>query len=102
MNNGAVERIKKFIQLLADTTKWKFKEENWVWDNFDLFRFTKSDFQGASLRINGMNYKEYLLMKVNEDIKKKEEIKKTNKTYFICCSNSKTILKWIHNISTPQ
>ena len=60
LKNAAVERIIKFIKIMADFTKWDFKEANWLWNNFDLFKFTKGDFQGAKLRINGNNYKEMM------------------------------------------
>ena len=60
LNDEAVERIKKFIQIMADFTKWEFKEKNWSWKNFDLFKFTKFDFQSANLKVNGNNYKEMI------------------------------------------
>lgn len=60
LNEDAVKRIKSFIKILSKFTGWKFKEENWLWENFNLFRFTKGDFQGSNKRINSQNYVELL------------------------------------------
>jgi hypothetical protein len=60
LNKEAVERICKFIELLSEFTNWKFKEKDWQWNNFNLYKFTKEDFQGAKKRVNGQNYKEML------------------------------------------
>jgi len=60
LNKEAVNRIKKFVKILSQFTKWGFKEENWLWNNFDLFKFTKGDLKGQKKRINGNNFKELM------------------------------------------
>ena len=60
LNEEAVKRTKRFIQILSKYTGWKFKEENWLWDNFKLFKFTKGDFEGNKIRVNSENYLELL------------------------------------------
>ena len=60
ISEEAVNRIKRFIQILSKFTGWKFKQENWLWKNFDLFRFTKRDFKGNNKRVNSQNYTELL------------------------------------------
>ncbi|MCL2156784.1 MAG: hypothetical protein FWH54_02040 [Methanobrevibacter sp.] len=57
INKGAVKRIKKFIKLLERFTGWEFKEKDWLWDNFTLYKFTKNDFKGLKLNVNGKNFK---------------------------------------------
>ncbi|MFA5061428.1 MAG: hypothetical protein WC494_03895 [Candidatus Pacearchaeota archaeon] len=60
LNKNAVDRIKKFVNTLSNFTKWDFKEDNWTWENFNLFRFTKGDFKGQKKRINGNNFNELM------------------------------------------
>jgi len=56
LNDSAVKRIKKFIQILSELTKWEFEEENWIWEDFDLFRFTKGDFKRNNEKVNNQNF----------------------------------------------
>jgi len=63
LNEDAVNRIKRFVKILSEFTKWEFKEENWLWKNFDLFRFTKGDLKGQKKRVNGKNFDD--LIKAN-------------------------------------
>ena len=60
LNNSAVDRIKTFIKLLESFTEWKFKEDDWCWNNFNYFKFTKSDFKGDNNRVNGENFKKMI------------------------------------------
>ena len=60
LNDSAVDRIKKFIKLLETCTSWKFKVNDWTWDNFDFYQFTKSDFKGEGNRVNGDNFKKMI------------------------------------------
>lgn len=61
LNSDAVKRIKQFIEILSNFTGWEFKEENWSWDGFDLFKFTKRDFKADSKNVNGSNFNELML-----------------------------------------
>ncbi len=61
LSESAVQRIKKFIGILSSFTGWNFKEENWLWNNFRLYKFTKSQFtsrQGAGF--NNSTYMEVI------------------------------------------
>ncbi len=60
IKEDAVNRIKNFIKILSKFTDWKFKEDNWSWKNFELFRFTKEDFKGQGKRVNGNNFNELI------------------------------------------
>lgn len=35
------EKVKKFINLLSASTDWEYKDEDWTWENFSLYKFTK-------------------------------------------------------------
>lgn len=61
LEKDAVRRIKEFIGLLSHFTGWKFIEENWLWDEFELFKFTKRDFKGDGKNVNGTNFNELML-----------------------------------------
>lgn len=58
LEKDPVDRIKRFIKLLSSFTNWEFKEDNWTWDGFKLFKFTKRDFQGDKKRVNGSAFGE--------------------------------------------
>lgn len=58
LNEDAVRRIKEFVDILSQFTGWEFIDENWSWNGFDLFKFTKRDFQGDGKRVNGNNFTE--------------------------------------------
>lgn len=60
IKKDSVERIKKFIKILSRFTGWKFKDENWSWDGFELYRFTKNDFESNKRRINNKNFAELM------------------------------------------
>ncbi len=61
LNNESVDRIKKFIRILSKFTKWEFKDQNWLWNNFKLYKFTKSDYEGDKKRVNGNSFNEMML-----------------------------------------
>ena len=60
INAGAVARIKKFIKLLESFTHWEFNEEYWTWNNFSMYKFTKSDFKAREWNVNGKNFKKMM------------------------------------------
>lgn len=60
INERAVERIKKFIKILSAFTTWKFKESDWRWNNFKLYRFSKSDFVGDKKNVNGQTFNDLM------------------------------------------
>ena len=45
----------KFLQLLSDLTGWYFDKNQWSFDNFALYKFTK-----GSIKPNGKNFKELI------------------------------------------
>ena len=57
LNKGAVDRIKRFVNILSNFTGWKFKEENWMWSGFRLYKFTKAQF--TSQKGDGFNNSVY-------------------------------------------
>lgn len=60
LKEEAVNRINQFIDILSEFTGWKYKKENWLWNNFNLFNFTKKDFKSINKRVNGTNFKEMI------------------------------------------
>ncbi len=63
LNPEAKERIERFIKILSDLTDWKYSKNDWSWDNFRLYKFTKEDFKGQKIRLNNKNFEEFLLKK---------------------------------------
>ncbi len=53
---GAKNRIIEFIKILSSLTTWKYKEKSWLWDNLDLYKFTKRDFKKDGKRLNNANF----------------------------------------------
>ena len=60
INNDAVTRIVRFIQMMGTLTGWKYKPESWVWSNLALHRFTKGSFENDKNSINGPNIRAFL------------------------------------------
>lgn len=60
INVDAKERVLKFLNLLSKHTGWKIDEELWHFDNLNLLRFTKSDFQARNWTIKKDNWKKLL------------------------------------------
>lgn len=56
VDQGAVDRIERFIEILATLTGWGYKAESWTWTNLQLYEFTKRNLEQDGLRINGQNY----------------------------------------------
>ncbi len=60
LKDDAINRIKKFIKILSELTMWEFKENNWLWDNFNLYKFTKDDFEGNKRRLNNQTFNAFI------------------------------------------
>lgn len=58
-----VDRIRNFIQLLANYLDWKVIEKNWNWGQFKLKKFKKRDFNNIKKSLNNRTYLE--MMKLN-------------------------------------
>ena len=61
LKEDAVNRITKFIKILSEFTGWIFKEEKWLWNNFNLYKFTKRDFKRDNLNVTNANFKNLML-----------------------------------------
>ena len=57
----AKDRIVRFINILADLTNWKYKEESWSWSSLKLYKYTKSSSEKDGLRLNNVNFNNLLL-----------------------------------------
>lgn len=60
LNTDAKDRVLRFISILAQSTGWHYKEENWNFNNFNVSQFTKFDFKSRGWRLNGKTFKEFL------------------------------------------
>ncbi len=60
IDEDAVNRIEKFIEILANLTKWHYKNNSWSWTNLTLYSFTKQSFDKDGLGLNGQNYRNLL------------------------------------------
>ncbi len=61
INQDAVARIKKFINLIAEKTNWQFNEKNWsCWSNLKYYKFTKNDFKGRGWTLTNARFEEFL------------------------------------------
>jgi len=56
LDYDAQERVKRFLKLLADLTKWQYLEKMWSWKDYKLLKFTKKDFSGRKIRLNNTTY----------------------------------------------
>lgn len=56
VDQGAVNRIEQFIEMLATLIGWGYNAESWTWTNLRLYEFTKGSFDQDGLRLNGQNY----------------------------------------------
>lgn len=61
IKDDAKDRITKFINLLSKLTEWEFTESNWNWNNFNLYTFTKRDFEGDKKSVCNKNYDLFVL-----------------------------------------
>ena len=41
IDQNAVDRIERFIEMLAKLTVWNYRRDVWSWTNMDLYKFTK-------------------------------------------------------------
>lgn len=60
LKEEAVDRIKKFIKILSGFTRWNFHEHHWLWDDFELYQFTKSDFESDRNRVNNQTFNTFI------------------------------------------
>jgi len=60
LDEDAKRRIIKFIELLSSLTGWKYLSNNWMWEDYDLYRFTKKDFSGGGKRLNNKTFNEFI------------------------------------------
>lgn len=56
IDQSAVNRIERFIGILATLTGWDYNRESWTWSNLALYKFTKGSLAQDKLRLNGQNY----------------------------------------------
>lgn len=60
INEDAVNRIERFIEMLAKLTGWNYRRDVWSWANMDMYRFTKQSFEQDGLNVNGLNFRDLL------------------------------------------
>lgn len=56
----ALNRIQEFKIILSELTKWEYKQSNWTWTNFKLYKFTKRSFEYDKLRINNTTFANFV------------------------------------------
>jgi len=57
------KRIIKFIKILSQLTGWIFKENQWTWSNYKLYKFTKLDFANRKIRLNNGTFNDFMSKK---------------------------------------
>lgn len=60
INENAVERIERFLNLLAELTSWDYIRSKWSWKHFQMRLFTKRDFKKDSLTLTNKNFLSFL------------------------------------------
>ena len=60
INEDAVSRIVRFLEILSEGTDWNFKKTSWSFDNLTLNKMEKEDFQNPRRNFNGTNYLDVL------------------------------------------
>jgi hypothetical protein len=61
INIDAVERIKKFMDLIGSLTEWEFKESDWVcWEDLMFYQFSKGDFKSRGWKMTNVCFEEFL------------------------------------------
>lgn len=60
LSGEAKHRAERFLTLLARLTDWKYKEDDWSWHDWHLFKFTKGDFAGAKIRLSNRTFGEFI------------------------------------------
>jgi len=48
------EHAKTFLDILGDLTGWKFLENNWIFNNFKIYKFKKESIKPSNQRFNEM------------------------------------------------
>lgn len=61
INSDAVERILKFIDMVAKATNWDFEDNDWdCWDDLKYYKFSKDDFKGKGWTLTNAHFEEFL------------------------------------------
>ena len=61
INSEAVKRIKDFIKMIEDSTKWNFIEDSWIcWEHLKFYQFTKNDFKSRGWTMSNKCFEEFL------------------------------------------
>jgi|TARA_B100000315_G_C14566539_1_gene583252 hypothetical protein len=55
-------RIISFINIMASLTGWEYIDSRWSWDKFNLYKFTKQDFNNPSRNLNNTTFEELIDM----------------------------------------
>ncbi|MBI4648010.1 MAG: hypothetical protein HY738_15850 [Bacteroidia bacterium] len=61
IEDSAKKRVIRFIKLLSETTCWKFKEENWCFENLNIAKFSKRDFTSQKLKLNNKTFENMIV-----------------------------------------
>lgn len=56
LDENAVGRAKRFIQLLHDYTGWRFEDRDWAWDGLIQRKFTKGILGSKDARLNNKSF----------------------------------------------
>tara|TARA_Y100000310_G_scaffold113815_1_gene112266 strand:- start:850 stop:1875 length:1026 start_codon:yes stop_codon:yes gene_type:complete len=56
INGEAVDRVITFMKILSEFTGWNYKQDNWLWGNFKMYKFTKRDFNKDNLNVTNPNF----------------------------------------------
>ncbi|MBR2152427.1 MAG: hypothetical protein IJ944_03975 [Clostridia bacterium] len=61
INEDAVERIKTFANMIANSTGWNFIEDSWLcWKQLRFFQFNKSDFKSRGWKLTNTYFESFL------------------------------------------
>lgn len=61
INEGAVERIKQFIDIIGKSTEWYFNQSSWMcWDNLKFYQFSKDDFKSRGWKLTNQCFENFL------------------------------------------
>lgn len=61
ITDDARDRCLKFIDLLSSETLWPYNPANWIFNDLEIRKFSKSDFTGQNLHINNKTFEEFIL-----------------------------------------
>lgn len=57
IEQGAVDRIERFIAILSRLTEWGYRQDVWTWANMNLYRFTKRSFSQDGVNVSGKAFR---------------------------------------------